>query len=92
VFIKEGAEFISSNAFRTPSRALALLRSEGYAADILERRLPRCFISRDLFGMFDVVALRADLLGVLGVQTTSGSNHAHRVRKLVAVHGSTIWP
>jgi hypothetical protein len=65
-------------------RTLQLLRREGYTADVVERRLPRCFITRDFLGAFDVLAVRADLPGVLGVQTTSASNHAARAGKLLA--------
>jgi hypothetical protein len=53
-------------------RTLTLLRAEGYTADVCERRLPRCLITRDLFGLFDVVAIRQGDAGVLGIQTTSG--------------------
>jgi hypothetical protein len=73
------------------SRTLTLLRREGYAADIAERRLPVCFISRDLFGAFDVVGIKADLPGVLGVQTTSASNFATRFAWLLANPTLATW-
>ncbi len=64
----------------TPTaRSLALLRSEGWRADVVERRItPR--ICRDLFGCLDILALRAG--EVLAVQVTSASNLSARVRKV----------
>jgi hypothetical protein len=68
-----------------------LLRGEGFAVAVVERRLPHCHITVDAFGLFDVIAVRADLSGVLGVQCTSGSNHAARVRKLLANAVLPVW-
>lgn len=66
------------------SRTLSLLRADGFAVAIVERRIPHCNITVDAFGMFDVLAIREDVPGALGVQTTSGSNHSARVKKLLA--------
>ena len=60
---------------------MGLLRTEGFTADVAERRLPRCLITVDLFGAFDVV-VRSDVPCVLGVLTTTTSNHAARATKL----------
>src|SRR5262249_50858599 len=62
-------------------RCLALLRREGFSAAVVERRLPRCFVTLDAFGLFYLLAVRIDVRG--GVQATSGTNHASRFRKLV---------
>jgi hypothetical protein len=70
---------------------LQLLRREGHAADIVERRLPRCFVTRDFLGLFDVLAVRADSPGVLGVQSTSAANHASRVRNLLEAPALRVW-
>jgi hypothetical protein len=64
-------------------RSVALLRRESFVAAVVERRLPRCCATGDAFGLFDVLAVRADVRGVVGVQATSGTNHASRVRKLL---------
>jgi hypothetical protein len=76
----------------TPSgRTAAMLRAEGYTVAFCERRLPGCFTSVDLYGCFDLVAVRADLTGVSGYQATSASNHAARVRKLLASAELAVW-
>lgn len=78
----------------TPTaRSLVLLRREGWTAGIVERRLPRCFTSVDLFNAFDLVAVRADVPGVLAVQATGGTggNHAARVKKLVGNPAVRTW-
>lgn len=61
-------------------RSLALLRARGYTAAVVERRLPRGFITQDLFGFVDILAIRRG--ETLAVQTTSGDNVASRVRKI----------
>jgi hypothetical protein len=68
-----------------------LLRGEGFAVAVVERRLPHCHITVDAFGLFDVIAVRAGLTGVLGVQCTSAANHAARVRKLLANPVMPVW-
>jgi hypothetical protein len=73
------------------ARTLNLLRAETFKVAVVERRLPHCHITVDAFGLFDLIAVRADLPGVLGVQCTSGSNHAARVRKLLANAVLPVW-
>ena len=61
-------------------RSLAHLRKAGYTVAIVERW---CSFTRkryDLFGMFDLLAVRPG--ETLAVQTTSGSNVAARVKKI----------
>jgi hypothetical protein len=64
------------------ARTLAELRRLGYLAEKVEQRLPRVYVTRDLFGIIDVLAVRPG--EVLGVQCTSGSNAAARVKKALA--------
>jgi len=74
----------------TPTqRSLALLRREGFVAAVVERRLPRCFVIVDAFGLFDLLAVRIDVRG--GVQATGGTNHAGRVRKLLGNATLSTW-
>jgi len=76
----------------TPTaRTLAHLRQLGYLAGVVERRLPRCLITVDLFGCIDVLAVRGDLPGVLGVQTSTRSNQAARLAKALAVPELRTW-
>jgi hypothetical protein len=65
----------------TPAaRTLAKLRGDGYRCAVVERWNPHARIRQDLFGCIDILAVRDG--ETLGVQTTSGSNVAARVRKL----------
>jgi hypothetical protein len=72
-------------------RALELLRGEGYTCDVCERYLHAVKRRRDLYGAFDLVAVREDLPGVLGVQASVASGHASRVAKLRACPALTVW-
>ena len=71
------------------ARTLALLRQAGYLAEVVEKRLPKCFITRDLFGCIDVLAVRAG--EVLGIQCTSGSNVAARLSKALDTPQLRTW-
>jgi hypothetical protein len=52
----------------------------GYVADIVERRLPGCFITRDLFGFADILAVHPGEHNIMLIQTTTQSNFAKRLR------------
>ena len=64
-------------------RSLKRLREAGWLADKVEQRLamPGHFVTKDLFGFGDILAVNEDL-GVLIVQTTSGDNVSKRLRKM----------
>jgi hypothetical protein len=66
------------------SRALRDLRQLGFIADKVEQRLPKCFITRDLFGCIDIVAVREGV-GILGVQATSNNGGNHSARRIKAI-------
>ncbi len=67
-------------------RSLALLREQGYTAEVVERWIPGANIRKDLFGFIDILALRG--YEILGVQTTSASNMSARAKK-IAEHENT---
>ena len=74
-------------AGRSPTQSsLAALRAQGYTCWIVEYW--NSFTRRrvDLFGLFDIVALREGEM--LFVQTTSGSNVSARIKK-IADHETT---
>lgn len=71
-------------------RTLALLRRNGYMAEVVEKRLPRGFVTRDLFGCIDVLAVRPGS-PVLGVQATSRTNQSARYHKAVAIAELRTW-
>jgi hypothetical protein len=61
-------------------RTLAHLRAAGYPlVQVVERWNPYARVRQDLFGVVDVLAVGAD---IVGVQATSGSNVSKRVAKL----------
>jgi hypothetical protein len=46
----------------------------------VEKTIPRCFIKKDLWGFIDILCIGDQ--GIMGVQTTTGSNFANRVSKI----------
>lgn len=75
----------------TPTqRTLARLRNDGYTARVVERWNPWAHIRQDLWGL-DVLAIRSDRRGVLGVQCCAGSSAATRTSKLIAIPEIRIW-
>lgn len=72
-------------------RSLNLLRKQGYTCYIVEHFNAFAKVRRDLFGFIDIAALHPDKKGVLGVQTTSGSNLAARITKAEALDAYKLW-
>lgn len=62
------------------ARSLAKLRKEGWLVGTVERYNPFSRKRHDLYGLFDLVAVRENQ--VLFVQTTSASNVSARIRKI----------
>lgn len=79
------------------ARTLEECRKRGWVAQVVERTIGRTFIKQDLFGCIDIVALTKPddgLLGVrgtVGIQATSGSNHAARRDKILAEPRMLSW-
>ncbi len=71
------------------------LRAEGYLADVVEQRIPHCFITRDLFGIIDILSLSPPdpdgFRNTVGIQVTSGDNHAARREKALAEPRLRAW-
>lgn len=67
-------------------RTLKYLRENGYRAVVTEKWNPFAKIRQDLFGIVDVLAVKAG--ETLGVQCTSSSHVAERIKK-IADHEST---
>jgi hypothetical protein len=63
---------------------LAHLRKLGFLADVVERRLPGCFVTRDLFGFADVLGVHPGERVVLLVRTTTASHFAKHLRHVRA--------
>jgi hypothetical protein len=78
-------------AITPAARSLALLRAEGFVAAIVERWNPFGRVRQDLLGCIDVVAVRIDRNGVLGIQATTADNAAARIKKAVALPQLLVW-
>lgn len=83
----------------TPAaRTLLELRKRGCIAQVVEQTIraskfggkPRIF-KRDLFGCMDLVALEPGRQGVLGIQATTVSNQAARVKKILDEPRALMW-
>jgi hypothetical protein len=77
----------------TPTqRTMAECRRRGWTAQIVEHRVPRVNVLRDLFGVIDVVALTNDEPPQLvGIQACSGVDHARRRDKVIAEPRAALW-
>ena len=76
-----GLALLGAMASTSPSaRALAECRKRDWPCGIVERYCSFTKRRHDLFGCIDLVALD-DKMGALGIQVTSGANHAKRVQK-----------
>jgi len=84
------AEPTLKSSTSTTARTLAELHRLGYLAEVVEKRLPKCWITPDLFGCINGLAVRAGE-SPLGIQCTSGSNAAARVSEAVATPALRTW-
>lgn len=73
------------------ARSLAMLRKAGYTANVVEKWIPQTKRRLDLFGGIDIVAIRAGDAGALGVQSTSGDNVSHRLKKMRGIAALKLW-
>jgi hypothetical protein len=77
-------------------RTLAWLRSLGYEVQVVEKRVPHTWVTQDLFGCIDILALVGPEIanvrpGVLGVQATTGPHHTARIAKAQAEPRLVRW-
>lgn len=70
-------------------RSLALLRKSCSLVEVVEKRIPKIFITRDLFGFIDILGINGDL--VIAVQTTTGDHVAHRFEKMRYLPAVVHW-
>jgi hypothetical protein len=70
-------------------RSLQHLRELGYRPAVVEKTIPRTYIKQDCFGA-DLIALKPGS-PVLAIQTTTGSNHAARKKKLETEGFIDLW-
>ena len=65
-------------------RSLKHIREKGYNAEITEKFNVWSKTRHDTWNMFDILYFGNQEIGVVGVQTTSGSNVSARIHKLQA--------
>jgi len=76
----------------TPTqRTLQELRRRGYVAQVVERWNAFAKIRQDLFGFIDIVAVKSNENGVLGVQATSTGNVPSRIQKASLSPNLSVW-
>ena len=73
---------MSKKPVNLTARSIAYLEAQGYVVDECERRITRT-LKRDLFGVFDLIAIRVKDARTVGVQVTTGDNHAARRKKII---------
>lgn len=66
------------------------LEADGWTVGTVEQRIPHCFITRDLFGFIDLIAI-SPTCGTMAVQATGGGNGQARVKKILSIPKAAIW-
>lgn len=72
-------------------RTAEILRERGYYVDKVEQVIHGTFIKRDCFGAFDLLAVKADERGALGVQVCAQKQKAEHVAKLREIEAVWAW-
>ena len=72
------------------ARSLAEMRRRDWTAQVVERWVPQARRRIDLFGVIDILALDGEP-GCIGIQATTGSNHASRRKKALAEPRLLLW-
>lgn len=76
----------------TPSaKTINTLKNDGYIVANVEKVIPRCFIKQDLYGFIDILAIHKQTFKMLGLQTTSRSNHNARLDKALSLKNLYYW-
>lgn len=70
-------------ASKPTQRCIETLKELGFQYEVVERWNHYARIRQDLFNVIDIVAVRPGI-GILGIQATSGTNHAKRRAKSIA--------
>lgn len=72
-------------------RTAEILRDRGYFVEKVEQVVHGTFIKRDCFGAFDLLAVKADEPGALGVQVCASDRKADHVAKLREIEAVWAW-
>jgi len=77
---------------RSPTeRSLKLLRENGYIVWVVESYNAYTKRRKDLYGFIDIVGLHTKKTGLLGIQTTTGSNLSTRIKKAENINAYHRW-
>lgn len=76
--------FAANNASRK------LMESKGWTGDVVEKRIPHCFITVDFMGFADLI-MCSPARGIMAIQSTGGGNLNARVLKIKAEPRAAIW-
>jgi len=77
---------------RSPTTmSLKLLRDQGYVPYVTEHWNAYARVRKDLYGFIDMVALHTEHTGLLGVQTTTGTNLSARIKKAEGIKAYYLW-
>lgn len=72
-------------------RSLKYMRDQGCIAAVVEKYNQYAKVRQDLFGFIDVVAVMPGQRGVIGIQTTTASNAASRMLKVLSEPRALAW-
>jgi len=72
-------------------RTLKYLRAEGYTVAVVEKFNTYAKVRQDLFGILDILAMKPGLPWLLGIQTTTTANLAHREKKIRESPHFDLW-
>lgn len=61
--------------------SLRKMRKEGYNCAIVEKKIPKVFITKDLFGFIDILCVKGK--EIIGIQTTTSDHVSHRKVKIL---------
>lgn len=77
---------------RSPTqKSLKLLRERGYSVFITEHYNAFAKVRVDLYGFIDIVGLHPKERGILGIQTTTGTNLSARIKKAQGIKQYWLW-
>lgn len=79
--------------FSANNASMKKLEAEGWTCFVVEQRIPHTFITRDVFGFGDILAM-SPARGIMLVQvtgSTGGGNMAARITKTKAEPRHAIW-
>ena len=66
------------------------LEADGWTVALVEHRIPHTFITRDLFGFADLLAMSPSR-GIMAVQVTGGGNGPARIKKIRQEPRAWLW-